>query len=82
MNLLMVMDEHDVRQLIFSSSATVYDSTHETAPFAEDMRTGMTTNPYGTTKFVIEQLLQDMSNRKNMHIISLRYFNPIGAHPS
>lgn len=82
MNLLMVMDEHDVRQLIFSSSATVYDSTHETAPFAEEMRTGMTTNPYGTTKFVIEQLLRDMNNRKEMHIISLRYFNPIWAHPS
>ncbi len=82
MNLLMVMDEHDVRQLIFSSSATVYDSGAETAPFGEQMRTGRTTNPYGTTKFVIEQLLMDMSNRKNMHIVSLRYFNPIGAHPS
>lgn len=82
MNLLMAMDEHDVRKLIFSSSATVYDSTHETAPFAESMRTGMTTNPYGTTKFVIEQLLMDMSNRKEMNIVSLRYFNPIGAHPS
>jgi len=39
MNLLMVMDEHDVSELIFSSSATVYDSTHETAPFGEEMRT-------------------------------------------
>ena len=82
MNLLMVMDEHDVSELIFSSSATVYDSTHETAPFGEEMRTWHTTNPYGTTKFVIEQLLMDMARWKDMQIISLRYFNPVWAHPS
>lgn len=82
MHLLEVMDIYDVRKLVFSSSATVYDISREQAPFAEDMHTGHTTNPYGTTKYVIEQLLQDMAIWKNMQIISLRYFNPIGAHPS
>lgn len=82
MRLLQIMDEYDVRQLVFSSSATVYDATHGTAPFDETMRTGHTTNPYGTTKHVVEQLLEDMVNRKEMTITSLRYFNPIGAHPS
>ena len=82
MNLLRAMDVHDVKKLIFSSSATVYDATHEQAPFAEDARTGYTTNPYGTTKFVIEQLLRDMAAWKEMNIVSLRYFNPVGAHPS
>ncbi len=82
MNLLRVMDEHEVRKLIFSSSATVYDAAASQAPFAEDAPTGNTTNPYGTTKFVIEQLLKDMSNWKQMDITSLRYFNPVGAHQS
>jgi len=82
MNLLALMDTYDVRKLIFSSSATVYDSVVETSPFDETMSTGNTTNPYGTTKFVIEQLLKDMANWKQMSCISLRYFNPIGAHPS
>jgi len=81
-NLLRVMDKHNVRKCIFSSSATVYDASAATAPFAEDAATGNTTNPYGTTKFVIEQLLKDMANRKQMNIIALRYFNPVGAHQS
>ena len=82
MQLLECMDRYDVRNLVFSSSATVYDASVEVAPFDELMRTGHTTNPYGTTKHVIEQLLEDMVNRKEMSITSLRYFNPIGAHPS
>jgi UDP-glucose 4-epimerase len=82
MNLLQLMDRYDVRKLVFSSSATVYDASIEIAPFHESMRTGHTTNPYGTTKHVIEQLLQDMANWKDMSITSLRYFNPIGAHAS
>ena len=81
-NLLRVMDKHEVRKLIFSSSATVYDAAASQAPFAEDAPTGNTTNPYGTTKFVIEQLLKDMSNWKEMDVIALRYFNPVGAHSS
>jgi len=81
-NLLRVMDQHNVRNMIFSSSATVYDASQEVAPFGEDMRCWQTTNPYGTTKYIIEQLLQDMCHRKDMKITSLRYFNPVGAHPS
>lgn len=79
--LLESMKQAGVRQLLFSSSATVYDM-QGTAPFAEDAATGNTTNPYGTTKFVIEQLLRDMAIHAQMQVVALRYFNPIGAHPS
>lgn len=82
LNLLEVMDHHQCYNLIFSSSATVYGN--QTVPFTEDMPIGMNiTNPYGQTKFMIEQILKDMciSNNK-WHIIILRYFNPIGAHKS
>jgi len=82
MHLLELMDAHDVRRLVFSSSATVYDASYEESPFDETMRTGHTTNPYGTTKHIIEQLLEDMVQRKGMSITSLRYFNPIWAHQS
>lgn len=81
-NLLKMMDTYDVRKMIFSSSATVYDALHDQAPFSETSRTGHTTNPYGTTKFVIEQILSDMCTWKQMDITALRYFNPIGAHSS
>jgi UDP-glucose 4-epimerase len=75
------MDRHDVRNLIFSSSATVYDSEKNIPPFTETDRLN-TTNPYGTTKLVMEFLLKDMAQHKNFEVICLRYFNPIGAHHS
>lgn len=75
-----VMEEYGVRKIIFSSSATVYRSDNE-SPLNENMALG-TTNPYGTTKLVIEQILQDLATQKEWSVSSLRYFNPIGAHPS
>lgn len=80
--LLEVMRDHGVKQLIFSSSATVY-GTPETLPLTEDARTGGTTNPYGTTKYEIEGILQDLYRADpTWNITLLRYFNPVGAHHS
>ena len=76
------MIEHNCMRLIFSSSATVYgDPT--VLPLTEDCTVGGTTNPYGTTKYMIERILKDIhiSNPK-FSIVILRYFNPIGAHPT
>ena len=83
LSLLEAMDRHDVSKFIFSSSATVY-GTPETLPLTEDNRTGVgITNPYGQTKHIIEQILQDASvANPSLEITILRYFNPIGAHPS
>lgn len=79
--LLEVMKEFDVKKFVFSSSATVYGMNNE-APFTEDLPTSAT-NPYGQTKVFIEQILKDLAFAdKDWSIISLRYFNPIGAHPS
>jgi UDP-glucose 4-epimerase len=77
------MQAFDVRRLIFSSSATVYGNP-ETLPLTEESRTGEgITNPYGRTKHMIEQILQDVARADNNFKVSvLRYFNPIGAHPS
>lgn len=82
LNLLEIMQKHNCKKLIFSSSATVYGNAP--SPLTETSQTGIgITNPYGQTKFMIEQILQDYcKSDKNMRIISLRYFNPIGAHPS
>jgi UDP-glucose 4-epimerase len=81
LNLLRLMKKHNVRQLVFSSSATVY-GMHNTAPFNEDMPLS-TTNPYGTTKLMIENILQDLCfSDKSWKVALLRYFNPIGAHQS
>lgn len=82
LTLLEVMDARDVRKLVFSSSATVYGSAP--IPYTEDSPTGQgVTNPYGQTKYFIEQILRDVSaaNPANEFTI-LRYFNPVGAHPS
>ena len=82
LTLLEVMDEHDVRKLVFSSSATVYGSAP--IPYREDSPVGQgITNPYGQTKYFIEQILQDVAaaNPANEFTI-LRYFNPVGAHES
>lgn len=80
--LLKLMRKYHVKQFVFSSSATVYGSENP-VPFKEDMKIGGTTNPYGTTKVMIEQILQDVCVAdKEMQVALLRYFNPIGAHPS
>ncbi|RAL57501.1 UDP-glucose 4-epimerase GalE [Candidatus Gracilibacteria bacterium GN02-872] len=82
LNLFELMLKYSVKNIIFSSSATVYDSTAGKAPFFENNTTGKTTNPYGTTKLVIENILRDLSNHKGLNVVNLRYFNPIGAHKS
>lgn len=76
------MIEHGCYKFIFSSSATVYGDP-EILPITEDCKVGGTTNPYGTTKLMIEKILADIhvSNNKFTAVI-LRYFNPIGAHKS
>jgi UDP-glucose 4-epimerase len=78
-----VMQEHDVKKLIFSSSATVYGTPSE-LPLRETSRVGVgITNPYGQTKYMIEQILRDLIVAdKAWEITSLRYFNPVGAHES
>jgi UDP-glucose 4-epimerase len=80
-NLLETMTKYKVFNLIFSSSATVYDPS-STSPINEDSKLGPI-NPYGRTKLMIEEMLKDLSNSdNNWRITSLRYFNPIGAHES
>lgn len=83
LSLCEVMQEHGVRKLIFSSSATVYGDPEE-LPLKETSRVGVgITNPYGQTKFMIEQILKDLAAADpKWQITTLRYFNPIGAHPS
>lgn len=78
-----VMQKHNVRKLIFSSSATVY-GTPEELPLKETSRVGVgITNPYGQTKFMIEQILEDAATAdSSWQITILRYFNPVGAHIS
>lgn len=81
--LVEVMQERDVRKLIFSSSATVYGEPEE-LPLRETSRVGQgLSNPYGQTKYMIEQILRDVSiAQPDFAITCLRYFNPVGAHRS
>ena len=80
--LLETMKKYNVKKFIFSSSATVYGEP-ERIPITEECKTGGTTNPYGTTKLYIEQILQDLYKSDNeWDIAILRYFNPVGAHES
>ena len=81
--LIQSMQEHGVKKLVFSSSATVYGTPTE-LPLSENSPTGISiTNPYGQTKFMIEQILRDLSVSDNsFEITLLRYFNPVGAHSS
>ena len=80
-NLLEVMSEFNVKKIAFSSSATVYGKPKE-LPIKEDFPLS-TTNPYGTTKLMIEMILRDLYKSDNdWSIAILRYFNPIGAHES
>ncbi len=82
LTVLELMKKHGVRRLIFSSSATVYGETN-TPPFTEDMPTGGCTNPYGRTKFMIEEMLKDTAKADpSLSLVMLRYFNPIGADES
>ena len=77
-----VMRKYNCKKFIFSSSATVYGDP-EVIPITEDCKVGGTTNPYGTTKLFIEQILKDVYASDNtMDICILRYFNPVGAHSS
>ena len=79
--LLRCMDAAGLRRIVFSSSATVYGDP-ESVPIREDARTGAT-NPYGRTKWFIEFMLQDLAKADARWAIgNLRYFNPVGAHPS
>ncbi|XP_064624259.1 UDP-glucose 4-epimerase-like [Lineus longissimus] len=81
-NLLEVMKEHNVKNLVFSSSATVY-GTPEYLPLDEKHPVGGCTNPYGKSKYFIEEILMDISKAdKSFNIVILRYFNPVGAHKS
>ena len=77
-----VMRDHGVKNIVFSSSATVYSGDNE-MPLREASRTGMCTNPYGWTKYMSEQILRDTAKAdEDWAIVLLRYFNPIGAHAS
>ena len=80
--LLKVMKKHNVKKIIFSSSATVYGTPKE-LPITEETPTGGTTNPYGTSKLFQEQILRDVHVADpSWTIVLLRYFNPVGAHES
>lgn len=81
LNLLGAMARHGVKNLVFSSSAVVYGEGP--VPVREDSPTGDTTNPYGTTKWFAERILSDCcAADPGLNVALLRYFNPIGAHPS
>ena len=82
LTLLKVMKRYNVKNLVFSSSATVYGNP-EFVPINEECQIGGTTNPYGTSKYMVELILQDLyKSDSEWGICILRYFNPIGAHES
>ncbi|MBR1692118.1 MAG: UDP-glucose 4-epimerase GalE [Lachnospiraceae bacterium] len=82
LTLLDVMRKHGVKNIVFSSSATVY-GTPAVIPVTEDCPKGEITNPYGQTKGMLEQILTDIQKAdEEWNVILLRYFNPIGAHKS
>ena len=77
-----MMKKYNVNQIVFSSSATVYGDP-ETVPITEDCKLGETTNPYGTSKAMMERILTDVQHAyPQISVTLLRYFNPIGAHES
>jgi UDP-glucose 4-epimerase len=80
-SLLKTMKKFGVKKIVFSSSATVYEGN--VIPYVENMKTGNVSNPYGKTKYIVEEILKDIYNSdKQWRIMILRYFNPIGAHKS
>ena len=81
-NTLKAQEEHGINRLIFSSSATVYGNP-SSMPITEDAPTQRSFSPYGNTKKMAEEILEDFTNStSDISVISLRYFNPIGAHES
>lgn len=82
--LFQCMEKYWVKNIIFSSSATVYNPENflDWIGVKEDAFTGATTNPYGTTKFLLERILQDLAKFSGFIVMNLRYFNPVWAHPS
>ena len=84
LNLLKTMAKHDVKKIIFSSSATVYGDVDGSGGLSEDLPTGQgITNPYGRTKYMIEEILKDVCVADIAFAATiLRYFNPVGAHKS
>lgn len=82
LSLMENMSEYGVKNIIFSSSATVYGEENP-VPYLETMKSGVCTNPYGWTKAMMEQILEDAARAdEELSVILLRYFNPIGAHES
>lgn len=82
LGLLKTMKENGCKTIVFSSSATVYGSP-KSNPITEEFPTGGCTNPYGNTKFMMEEILKDLYKSDNQwNVVLFRYFNPIGAHPS
>ena len=82
LQLCKVMQQHQVTNIVFSSSATVYGDP-AALPLREDMPTGQPTNPYGQSKLMVEHVLNDLyASNYQWNIVLLRYFNPAGAHPS
>lgn len=82
LSLLECMREYGTNSIIFSSSATVYGAENP-IPYLETMKRGTCTNPYGWTKVMMEQILEDSAKaNKDLSVVLLRYFNPIGAHKS
>jgi UDP-glucose 4-epimerase len=82
LQLFKVMSDFNVKTIVFSSSATVYGEP-TSLPLRESMPTGIPTNPYGMTKLMIENILNDLYISDNeWRIVNLRYFNPVGAHES
>ena len=82
LSLLECMEKYGVNNIIFSSSATVYGEENP-VPYTEEMHRGTCSNPYGWTKAMMEQILEDAAKaNKELSVVLLRYFNPIGAHPS
>ena len=82
LSLITVMKEFNCKNIVFSSSATVYGDPTE-LPITENAVVGGTTNPYGTSKYFIERMLRDICvSDPDFSVVLLRYFNPIGAHKS
>lgn len=83
LNVLELMQTYGVNEIVFSSSATVYGDAAD-APYSEDNVVGVgITNPYGQTKYMCEQILRDQASANPaLKVAILRYFNPVGAHPS
>jgi UDP-glucose 4-epimerase len=82
LNLLELINDFNIEKFIFSSSATVYGLPSE-IPLKETSQVGLNiTNPYGQTKYMLEKIIMDFSKTSSCKFIILRYFNPVGAHPS